>query len=77
MAKKAQMVWAAVGRGGYINWGYMSFTRRGVIEKIFAEYADLRSSGRWGVGLTDAQFWRKMKRGRGWSIKRISLRVAR
>ena len=77
MKQKAQMRWAVVGWRGYINCGYMGFTRRGVMEKVFADHVRLREASHWGAGLTDAQFWRKLKRRRGWSVRRVALKVAR
>lgn len=76
MRQKAQVRWAIVGFSGYINHGYMCFTRRAVIEKVVLEH---RGYSTWAkfAGLTDAQFWRKLKRRRGYSVRRVALRLAR
>ncbi|KRR21893.1 hypothetical protein [Bradyrhizobium retamae] len=76
MKHKSQIRWAVVGYRGYINHGYMAFTRGHVIEKVLSDHVRLRETPVWS-GLTDAQFWRKLKRRRGWSVRRVSLRVAR
>lgn len=77
MKRKAQMRWSIVGYRGHINTGYLAFTRKGVIENVLKEYAGFRERIEWAKGLSDAQFWRKLKRRRGWTVRRVALRVAR
>lgn len=47
--------------------------RKDVISHMLKEYDGLRE--RRYPGLSDAQFWRKIKRKYGWSVQKIELRV--
>lgn len=76
MPAKLQTRWAIVGCRGFIHTDFMCFTRRGAIDKVMAEYRQYRPMQQY-AGLTDAQFWRVLKRLRGWQVRRVSLRVAR
>lgn len=78
MRARAQLRWAIVyTNSGHIDHSTMAFNRRDLIGKMVAEYR----SYPWFVdahpNLTDAQFWRVIKRTRHMSVRRITLRVAR
>lgn len=67
--------WAIVHRNGFINHAWLKYTRRDVIAEYLAEYAGFRE--RRHPGLSDAQFWRLMKRKRGFSVRRVVIKVVR
>jgi hypothetical protein len=76
MRHKAQIRWALVGTyRGTIYSHMVRFTRKAVIESVLAEHRTYSSPKYNGTGLTDAQFWRQLKRRRGWTVRRISMRV--
>lgn len=75
MRKPPQLRWAVVGSRGYIHHHTARFGRKQVIADIIADHRAFTSPRHNGAGLTDAQFWRRLKRMRNWSVKRISLRV--
>lgn len=77
MGSKVQTQGSVVTDGGYINVGWMGFTRRDVIRTVLADYVLARDPGKWGCALTDAQFWRILKRRQGWSVRKIELRIIR
>lgn len=74
MKRHKQVLWCVVNERGYVNWGYLSFTRSESIRKVREHYSQFRSFERFR-GLSDAQFWRKLKRENNWSVRRVSLRV--
>lgn len=75
MKRKAQTRWAIVHARGYINHGYMAFCRKDVIKMVVDEHRKFSLPKFNGAGLTDAQFWRQIKRRRGYAVRRISMRV--
>lgn len=77
MRHKTQQRWALIFDNGYINHGMMSFTRKGVIAMIVAQYRGFLSApARYGH-MTDTQLWRHVKRRRSYTVRRINMRVAR
>lgn len=75
MKRKPQIAWAIVRlQNGWINQGMIRFTRRDVIADWVALHRGYRVYEKL-EGLTDRQFWRILKRRRGLSVRRISLRV--
>ncbi|WP_213287567.1 hypothetical protein [Bradyrhizobium sp. sGM-13] len=77
MSGKAQTAWALVFSNGHIHHGRMSFTRKQVIEGVIAEYRGFHSARERFGHMTDVQLWRHIKRKRGYSVRRVSLRVVR
>lgn len=77
MKHKAQIRWALVGTvRGTIHHGTIAFCRKDVIKCVILEERAYFSNARYS-DLTDAQFWRIIKRKRGYSVRRISMRVLR
>lgn len=76
MPNRSQTRWAIVHSHGYINHGYMTFTRRDCIVAVLANYRSYRAFQDWAT-LSDAQFWRKLKKFRGFYVSKITLRVVR
>jgi hypothetical protein len=76
MPAKLQTRWAIVHRSGYVSHGYMCFTRRDVIKGVLDEHRHFQTVRGYGLH-TDAEFWRVLKRRRGWQVRRVSLRVVR
>lgn len=73
MSTKPQIRWALVGYRGQIHTDKIRYARHVVIKDVIAEH---RTYSRFnGEGLTDAQFWRQIKRRRNYSIRRISMKV--
>jgi hypothetical protein len=77
MRGKAQTCWALVFGNGHIHHGRMAFTRKGVIEAVITEYRGFLSAPRRYGHMSDVQLWRHIKRNRGYSVRRVSLRVVR
>lgn len=75
MRHKAQIRWALVHVRGHINHGFMAFCRKDVIKMVLDEHRKFSTAKFNGAGLTDAQFWRQIKRRRGYCVRRISMRV--
>lgn len=72
----AQRAWAIVNSRGYIDQSSLKYCRK---DAIAAELVEWRKYT-WGLRnahLTDAQFWRKLKANRGYSCRRVTLRVSR
>lgn len=61
-----QQAWALVNRRGSVISHTMRYQRKAVIERMLKEYENLRE--RRYPGLTDEQFWRKLKRDYGWTF---------
>lgn len=77
MKHQAQIKWALVGTTrGTIFTSFIRYTRTDVIKDILAEERSYPSMGKY-AHLTDAQFWRIIKRRRGYCVRRISMRVVR
>lgn len=74
MKRKQQRAWALVGYRGWINHGSIRYNRRDVIADRIAEHRGYSSAARY-ADLTDAQFWRIIKRRSGLSVRRIVMRV--
>jgi len=74
--RTAQTAWAIVGYRGWINHGSLKYRRRDVIAAWVEEFRRYSSMARY-ADLTDAQFWRVIKRRQNIAIRRITLRVAR
>lgn len=74
MRARAQLRWAIVDRNGHINHGTMAMTRAWVIKEFVAEWRRYPWFVAKHPNLTRALFWRAIKR-RGYSVRRISLRV--
>ncbi len=72
---RPQTRWTVVFRNGFISHRYTGFTRRGAIEEVLAQYASLRA--KLYPTHSNAQFWRIMKRKRGFTVRRITLKVVR
>ena len=76
MKRKPQTAWAIVGWRGWINYGSIRYTRKDVIADQVAEFRKYSSMAK-HADLTDAQFWRIIKRRRNCRVARIMLRVIR
>lgn len=77
MKHKAQIRWALVGTAsGHIYGNMIRFNRKAIIEETIAEHRLFASNAK-HADLTDAQFWRIIKRRRGYCVRRISMRVVR
>lgn len=76
MKHRTQTVWGVVRSNGLINWGSLKWNRRDVIAEIVTEWRRYSMMQRY-ANLTDAQFWRIIKRTRGMSVRRINMKVAR
>jgi hypothetical protein len=70
-----QKAWALVlvNRNDWVLSHTVRYRRSDVIDRVLTEYSNLRE--RRYPGLTDAQFWRKLKRKYGCSVRKIELRV--
>jgi hypothetical protein len=72
---KPQTRWAVVFGNGHINHGAMAFTRRDAVAKVVAEHRKYSAPKYNGEGLTDTQFWRQIKQRRGFTVRKISMKV--
>ena len=75
MKPKPQTRWALVMNAKYINHYYMRFCRKDVIRSVISDERQQRRNAQYD-DLTDAQFWRILKRKRSWGVRRINLTVA-
>lgn len=73
---KPQTAWAVISWRGWINHGTIRYTRKDVIADQVAEWRKFSSVAKY-ADLSDAQFWRVIKRRRNCHVARITLRVAR
>lgn len=76
MAARIQKRWCVVYAHGHIHSGYMGYTRRAVIKDVLASHRKFYAYALM-AHLSDAQLWRVIKRRRGWTVRRIALRVVR
>jgi hypothetical protein len=75
--RKAQIRWALVGTvRGTIYSNTIRYCRKDVIKDIIAEERKYLRNAQYD-GLPDPQFWRIVKRKRGYCVRRISMRVVR
>lgn len=77
--KRKQFAWAVVySPHGYIDHSSLKYTRRDLIAAELKEFRGRASPlyKEWG-NLTDAQFWRKLKRRHRMRVCRIELKVVR
>jgi hypothetical protein len=77
MKNRKQLRWAIVSYSGIVHTGFVAYSRKVVIEKVLAESRQYSMPAYNGTGLTDRQFWRQIKKRRGYAVKRISIRVMR
>lgn len=68
-----QQAWALVNRRGWVLSHTMRHQRKDVISRMLREYDGMRKHKY--QGLSDAQFWRKLKRDYGWTVRRVELRI--
>jgi hypothetical protein len=71
-----QRRWAVVFSNGIVHSGYIRYCRRDVIKDVITDFRMYGSMKRY-ADLSDAQFWRVIKRRRGWLVRKVSLRVVR
>lgn len=77
MRARAQHRWALVHTAnGHIDHSTIQFTRAPVIAGVVARWRLYAWFERKHPNLTDALFWRAIKRHRGYTVRRISMRVA-
>jgi len=74
---KPQIRWAIVGYRDLVHSAYIAHSRKAVIERVLSEHRSYSSPRVNGEGLTDAQFWRRIKRRRNYTVRRIKLTVVR
>ncbi|MCA1458067.1 hypothetical protein I6F35_33580 [Bradyrhizobium sp. BRP22] len=77
MKSRTQTRWALVGTArGTIFSNTIRYCRKDVIKDVIAEERRYSVNAR-HADLSDAQFWRIVKRKRGYIVRRISMRVMR